>query len=159
MCISGFFQHFKVKQGGHGNLNGSVKVKLNTCLLQFIEEVQKVSDFVKFCSISCKCPLWSPQKCLVFGFVSERLSVNSNFKQNNFLKCRKWFYIFILCRFIIYFATKQSPTEHVLNLWEARHQGESSSSSVADLLNSLRVMGRMDAVAVIENGLTSEPWL
>lgn len=62
-------------------------------------------------------------------------------------------------RFIIYFATKQSPTEHVLNLWEARHQGESSSSSIADLLNSLRVMGRMDAVAVIENGLTSEPWL
>lgn len=63
---------------------------------------------------------------------------------------------FILYRFISYFATKQSPTEHVLNLWEARHPNE---SGVTDLLNSLRVMGRMDAVSVIENELTLEPWL
>lgn len=59
-------------------------------------------------------------------------------------------------RYINYFATKQSPTEHVLDLWEARHRED---SAVTDLLNSLRVMGRMDAAAIIENELTLEPWL
>src|SRR6218665_2600741 len=65
-------------------------------------------------------------------------------------------FVNIFNRYINYFATKQSPTEHVLDLWEARHRED---SAVTDLLNSLRVMGRMDAAAIIENELTLEPWL
>lgn len=51
------------------------------------------------------------------------------------------------CRYINYFATKSSPTEFILDLWEARHREE---TAVTDLMNILRVMGRMDAAAVLE---------
>ena len=57
-------------------------------------------------------------------------------------------------RYINYFATKKSPTEHILDLWEARHR---EKSAITDLMNSLRVMGRMDAAAVIEKDLGA--WL
>ena len=57
-------------------------------------------------------------------------------------------------RYINYFATKKSPTEHILDLWEARHREE---SAITDLMNSLRVMGRMDAAAVLEKQFAS--WL
>ena len=52
-----------------------------------------------------------------------------------------------LLRYINFFATKSSPTEHILDLWEARHRED---SAVTDLMNILRVMGRMDAAAVLE---------
>ncbi|KAK3593613.1 hypothetical protein CHS0354_025501 [Potamilus streckersoni] len=57
-------------------------------------------------------------------------------------------------RYINYFATKPSPTEHILNLWEAIHREE---TAVTDLMNILRVMGRMDAAAVLEKDIGS--WL
>ncbi|XP_076447398.1 netrin receptor UNC5C-like isoform X3 [Babylonia areolata] len=57
-------------------------------------------------------------------------------------------------RYINYFATKASPTDHILDLWEARHREE---SAVTDLMNILRVMGRMDAAAVLEKDMGS--WL
>ena len=57
-------------------------------------------------------------------------------------------------RYINYFATKPSPTEHILDLWEARHREE---SAITDLMNSLRVMGRMDAAGIIEKEMGS--WL
>ncbi|KAK3780153.1 hypothetical protein RRG08_051631 [Elysia crispata] len=59
-------------------------------------------------------------------------------------------------RYINFFATKSSPTEHILDLWEARHRED---SAVTDLMNILRVMGRMDAAAVLEkdNGGISLP--
>jgi len=50
-------------------------------------------------------------------------------------------------RYINYFATQSSPTEHILDLWEARHR---EPSAITDLMNTLRVMGRMDAAGVIE---------
>ena len=50
-------------------------------------------------------------------------------------------------RYINFFATKSSPTEHILDLWEARHRDD---AAVTDLMNILRVMGRMDAAAVLE---------
>ncbi|XP_059163925.1 netrin receptor UNC5C-like isoform X2 [Physella acuta] len=50
-------------------------------------------------------------------------------------------------RYINFFATKSSPTEHILDLWEARHRED---TAVTDLMNILRVMGRMDAAAVLE---------
>ena len=59
------------------------------------------------------------------------------------------------CRYINYFATKTSPTEHILDLWEARHR---ESSAVTDLLNILRVMGRQDAAAVLERS-AGGPWM
>ena len=59
-----------------------------------------------------------------------------------------------VCRYINYFATKTSPTEHILDLWEARHREE---SALTDLMNSLRVMGRMDAAGIIEKEMG--PWL
>jgi leucine-rich repeat transmembrane protein FLRT len=58
-------------------------------------------------------------------------------------------------RYINYFATKTSPTEHILDLWEARHR---ESSAVTDLLNILRVMGRQDAATVLERS-AGGPWM
>lgn len=59
-----------------------------------------------------------------------------------------------LNRYINYFATKASPTEHILDLWEARHR---EPSAVTDLVNILRVMGRNDAAILMEKELG--PWL
>jgi len=64
--------------------------------------------------------------------------------------------ISIFCRYVNYFATKQSPTEHILDLWEARHRED---SAISDLLNSLRIMGRNDAASVIEKELGMGEWL
>ena len=58
-------------------------------------------------------------------------------------------------RYINYFATKASPTDHILDLWEARHREE---SAITDLMNILRVMGRMDAAAVLEKDMGSWLW-
>lgn len=58
-------------------------------------------------------------------------------------------------RYVQYFATKSSPTEHILNLWEARHREE---SAVTDLMNIFRVMGRMDAAAVMEKDIGAWLW-
>jgi len=55
--------------------------------------------------------------------------------------------LLVYCRYINYFATKTSPTEHIIDLWEAIHREE---TAVTDLMNILRVMGRMDAAAVLE---------
>ncbi len=57
-------------------------------------------------------------------------------------------------RYINYFATKPSPTEAILNLWEARRKDE---AAVTDLMNSLRVMGRLDATALLEHEF--EAWI
>ncbi|XP_048760226.2 netrin receptor UNC5C-like isoform X3 [Ostrea edulis] len=57
-------------------------------------------------------------------------------------------------RYVQYFATKSSPTDHILNLWEARHREE---SAVTDLMNIFRVMGRMDAASVMEKDVGA--WL
>ncbi|CAL4079276.1 unnamed protein product [Meganyctiphanes norvegica] len=51
-------------------------------------------------------------------------------------------------RYLNYFACKPSPTEHILDLWEARHR---EPTAVTDLLNVLRVMGRPDAAHVLES--------
>lgn len=61
---------------------------------------------------------------------------------------------FVYNRYINYFATKASPTEHILDLWEARHR---EPTAVTDLLNHLRVMGRTDAATILEAQLG--PWL
>lgn len=57
-------------------------------------------------------------------------------------------------RYINYFATKASPTEHILDLWEARHR---EATAVTDLLNHLRLMGRIDAASILESHLG--PWI
>jgi len=57
-------------------------------------------------------------------------------------------------RYINFFATRPSPTEQILDLWEARHRED---SALTDLMNSLRVMGRMDAAGLIEKDIGS--WL
>lgn len=59
-------------------------------------------------------------------------------------------------RYINYFATKSSPTDTILDLWEARHREQ---SAVTDLLNSLRAMGRMDLAGIIEKELGLISWL
>lgn len=51
-------------------------------------------------------------------------------------------------RYLNYFACKESPTEHILDLWEARHR---EPNAVTDLLNVLRVMGRPDAAHILES--------
>jgi len=53
-------------------------------------------------------------------------------------------------RYINYFATKQSPTDAILDLWEARRP---DPASAAELLNMLRIMGREDAARALESQL------
>ena len=53
-------------------------------------------------------------------------------------------------RYITFFATQPSPTEAILNLWEARN---CESTAVAGLVNILSGMGHHDAAQVLQAGL------
>lgn len=53
-------------------------------------------------------------------------------------------------RYIAYFATKPSPTEHILDLWECRCR---EVNALGDLAQQLEAMGRMDAVAILEKSM------
>ncbi|XP_070545067.1 netrin receptor UNC5C-like isoform X2 [Ptychodera flava] len=55
-------------------------------------------------------------------------------------------------RYVNYFATKPSPTEHILDLWEARNRED---RALTELLHLLTAMGRGDAVAIIEKDIGS----
>ena len=50
-------------------------------------------------------------------------------------------------RYTSFFSTQPSPTEAILNLWEARHR---ESTAVAGLVNTLRGMARHDAAQVLD---------
>jgi len=50
-------------------------------------------------------------------------------------------------RYVNFFSTQPSPTEAILNLWEARNR---ESTAVAGLVNTLRGMGRHDAAQVLD---------
>ena len=50
-------------------------------------------------------------------------------------------------RYVTFFATRPSPTEAILHLWEARNR---EILALSNLINILRGMGRFDAAAVIE---------
>ena len=50
-------------------------------------------------------------------------------------------------RYVGFFASQPSPTEAILNLWEARHR---ESTAVAGLVNILRSMGRLDAAQILD---------
>jgi len=52
-----------------------------------------------------------------------------------------------------FFASKPSPTEAVLDLWEARSLVE--EATVAELTNILRAMGRQDAASVLDRELAN----
>lgn len=53
-------------------------------------------------------------------------------------------------RYVTFFATRPSPTEAILQLWEARNR---EMLALSNLINILRGMGRFDAAAVIEQQL------
>ena len=53
-------------------------------------------------------------------------------------------------RYIAYFATKPSPTEQILDLWECRCR---EPSALADLSAILQSMGRIDACEILEKTL------
>lgn len=53
-------------------------------------------------------------------------------------------------RYITFFATRPSPTESILCLWEARNR---ELLAVSNLMNVLRGMGRFDAASVLEQDL------
>lgn len=50
-------------------------------------------------------------------------------------------------RYIAFFATKPSPTEQILDLWECKYR---ESNALTDLSGTLRSMGRNDAVEILE---------
>jgi hypothetical protein len=52
-------------------------------------------------------------------------------------------YIFSLFSYLQYFATKTSPTEHLLTLWDARQE------SLVNMINVLNQIGRSDAACII----------
>lgn len=58
-------------------------------------------------------------------------------------------------RYIAYFATKPSPTEHILDLWECRNR---DACAINDLSLVLRNMSRLDAVEILEK-CVSPSWL
>jgi len=63
----------------------------------------------------------------------------------------------MLFRYMEYFATKSSPTDCILTLWEARHHDQ---SALIDLVTSLQVMSRTDAASVVQSVLVAEEiWL
>jgi netrin receptor unc-5 len=80
--------------------------------------------------------------------------LNIKFEGNIEIKSNELF--ISLHRYINYFATKISPTDCILDLWEARHRDQ---SAIVDLINSLQVMGRTDAAAIIETELGLTAWL
>lgn len=53
-------------------------------------------------------------------------------------------------RYTAFFASRPSPTEAILNLWEARNR---ESSATQGLLGILRGMGRIDCAHLLENDL------
>lgn len=53
-------------------------------------------------------------------------------------------------RYIAFFATKPSPTEQILDLWECKCR---ESNALAELSGTLRSMGRNDAVDILEKTL------
>lgn len=53
-------------------------------------------------------------------------------------------------RYINYFATKPSPTDCIMDLWEARHR---QSNAMTDLVQIFRDMDRYDAVQILDNCL------
>ena len=53
-------------------------------------------------------------------------------------------------RYVTFFATRPSPTEAILQLWEARNR---ELLALSNLINILRGMGRFDAANVIEQQL------
>lgn len=53
-------------------------------------------------------------------------------------------------RYINYFATKPSPTDCILDLWESRHR---QSNAMTDLVQIFREMDRYDAVSILDNCL------
>ncbi|KAJ6643789.1 Netrin receptor unc-5 [Pseudolycoriella hygida] len=58
-------------------------------------------------------------------------------------------------RYIAYFATKPSPTEQILDLWECRNR---DNNDLVKLTVFLRNMGRLDAVEILERTL-GPSWL
>lgn len=81
--------------------------------------------------------------------------VIEDIKFNNLLKySSKYLFLFFLYSYINYFATQPSPTERILDLWEAMN---TESNAVAELLNVLRLMNRNDAVMEVEKDLGA--WL
>ena len=55
----------------------------------------------------------------------------------------RYFNDFLFFRYLQYFATKSSPTEHLLTLWEARQE------SLVNMINVLNQIGRSDAASII----------
>ena len=53
-------------------------------------------------------------------------------------------------RYVTFFATRASPTEAIMVLWEARNR---EATALSNLKNTLRGMGRYDAAAVLEDGV------
>jgi len=56
-------------------------------------------------------------------------------------------------RYTAFYASRSSPTEAILNLWEARNR---ESSAIQGLVAILRGMGRMDCVHLLEHDLQLE---
>ncbi|XP_053675531.1 netrin receptor unc-5-like [Anopheles nili] len=59
-------------------------------------------------------------------------------------------------RYLTYFATRPSPTDQILDLWECRNR---ELNAVQQLIEICRTMERPDAVAILEQIQPPAPWL
>ena len=72
---------------------------------------------------------------------------------------KNWYHLAAMLKldqFQTYFATKTSPTEHLLDLWEARHRDRQSLQQLVDTLKSL---SQFEISKLIERELSQWLWM
>ena len=60
------------------------------------------------------------------------------------------------CRYINFFATKPSPSDTLLDVWDARHADD--QTACGELVNALRSMNREDCVGLLESS-SAAAWI
>ena len=113
--------------------------------------LDEVSDTSNFGGTISECP-----SMLVFRLSNDiRQRMIETFDKNH---GKNWYHLAAMMKldqFQTYFATKHSPTEHLLNLWEARHRDRHSIKQLIDILKSL---AQYEIATLLERELSDWIW-